>query len=72
MFCKATLVTVALGLLAAATPVVQNTNGVRIPLRERATLTKEDGTFDHDKAVLHNIQVHKYVSLLRAPPFPRF
>ena len=60
MFCKATLVSVALALLAAASPVVQ-TPGISIELGERSTLTRADGTFDHEKAILHNIAVHKYV-----------
>lgn len=60
MFCKASLVTVALALIAAASPVAQE-SGVSIPLAKRATLTNADGTFNHDKAVLHNIKTHKYV-----------
>ncbi|KAI0743998.1 acid protease [Daedaleopsis nitida] len=54
MFCKATLVTAALGLIASATPIL-NTNGVRIPIASRAALTSEDGIFDHDRAILLNI-----------------
>ncbi|KAI0792846.1 acid protease [Abortiporus biennis] len=52
MFCKATLVTVALALIAAANPIVQpEERGIRIPLEKRSTLTKSDGTFDHEKAI---------------------
>ncbi|KAI0923493.1 hypothetical protein AcV5_009022 [Taiwanofungus camphoratus] len=49
MFFKATLLTVSLGLLASATPVTRDT-GIRIPLHKRGSLTKADGTFDHDAA----------------------
>lgn len=60
MFCKASLVTVALALLASATPIAQpEAEGIRIPLGKRSSLTKADGTFDHEKAILHNIAVHK-------------
>ena len=58
MFCKATLISVALALLATASPVVQ-TPGVSIPLGERSTPTRADGTFDYDKAVLENIKTYK-------------
>ena len=61
MFCKATLVTVALALIAAATPIAHDETGVRIPLAKRGSLTKADGTFDHEKAILHNVKTHKYV-----------
>lgn len=60
MFCKASLVTVALALMASATPVAQP-EGIKIPIAKRASLTKADGTFDHEKAVLHNIAIHKSV-----------
>lgn len=49
MFCKTSLVAVALALLASANPIIRE-NGVTIPLRKRASLTKADGTFDHEKA----------------------
>ncbi|RPD62690.1 acid protease [Lentinus tigrinus ALCF2SS1-7] len=52
MFCKTTLITVALALFASASPIVRpSTTGVRIPLNKRGTLTNADGTFNHDKAV---------------------
>ena len=60
MFCKASLITVALALIASASPIVEET-GIRIPLAKRSSLTKADGTFDHEKAILHNIKTHKYV-----------
>ncbi|KAI0759837.1 acid protease [Trametes elegans] len=50
MFCKATLISVALALIAAASPVEQG--GISIPLTKRSTLTNQDGTFNHDKAIL--------------------
>lgn len=60
MFCKATLVTVALALLASAGPLVeQRSEPISIPLAKRSSLTKEDGTFNHDKAVLHNVKIQK-------------
>lgn len=61
MFCKASILTVALALLASASPIVEDT-GIRIPLEKRGTLTREDGTFNHEKALLHNIKTHKYAS----------
>ncbi|GJE96864.1 aspartic protease [Phanerochaete sordida] len=65
MFCKAALVSVALALLATASPVVQ-TPGTSIELGERSTLTRADGTFDHEKAILHNVKTHnKYQKSLR-------
>ena len=60
MFCKATLVTVALALLASATPIVeQRAEPIAIPLSNRSSLTKEDGTFNHEKAVLHAVKIQK-------------
>ena len=58
MFCKATLTSMALALLATANPITQ-TPGVRIPLRERSTLTRADGTFDYDRANLDYINTYK-------------
>ncbi|TFK45663.1 acid protease [Heliocybe sulcata] len=54
MFCKASLLTVALALVASATPVERDT-GIRIPLGKRASLTKADGTFDHDRAIVQTV-----------------
>lgn len=63
MFCKATLVTVALALLASASPLTeQRSEPIAIPLAKRSSLTKEDGTFNHDKAVLHAVRIQKSVS----------
>lgn len=65
MFCKASLLTVALALLASASPVVQD-SGIRIPLEKRGSLTRPDGTFDHEKALLHSVKTHnKYQNNLR-------
>ncbi|KAH9939219.1 aspartic peptidase domain-containing protein [Amylocystis lapponica] len=47
MFCKASLLTVALALLATASPVTQE-SGIRIPLAKRGSVTKTDGTVDRD------------------------
>ncbi|RDX54914.1 acid protease [Lentinus brumalis] len=54
MFCKATLLTVALGLMASATPITTK-QGVSIPLGKRSTLQNEDGTFNYDKAVIQTV-----------------
>ena len=56
MFAKASLLaTVTLAVLAAATPVAspakRENEGIAIPLRKRASLTKSNGVFDHDAAV---------------------
>ncbi|KAH8101206.1 acid protease [Cristinia sonorae] len=59
MFCKATLLTVALALAASATPVAREDEGVRIPLSKRVSLTKSDGSFDYDKAL---IQTYKTIN----------
>ncbi len=60
MFCKAALIPVALALIAAASPVAPG-EGVVIPLAKRSSLTNADGTFNHGKAILHNVKTHKYV-----------
>ncbi|PIL22787.1 transporter [Ganoderma sinense ZZ0214-1] len=49
MFCKATLFTVALALIASATPITPG--GVRIPLQKRGNLQNADGTFNHEAAI---------------------
>ncbi|KAI0666019.1 acid protease [Trametes maxima] len=51
MFCKASLITVALALVAAASPLQEKT-GIRIPLEKRSSLTNEDGTFNREKALV--------------------
>ena len=61
MFSKPALITVALALMAAATPIVQEETGVRIPLTKRGSLTNADGTFNHERAILQNIKTHKFV-----------
>jgi len=55
MFCKATLFSVALAVLAAATPVEQEAKGIIIPLAKRSSLTRADGTFNHEKAILQTV-----------------
>ncbi|EKM60319.1 uncharacterized protein PHACADRAFT_132810 [Phanerochaete carnosa HHB-10118-sp] len=65
MFCKATLISVALALLATASPVV-HAPGVKVALGERSTLTRADGTFDHEKAILDGVKTqNKYQRNLR-------
>ncbi|KAI0755204.1 acid protease [Daedaleopsis nitida] len=59
MFCKATLLAVALALVATASPVDTDhvfdpatpVTGVRIPIQKRGSLTNTDGTFNHDKTI---------------------
>ncbi|RDX50372.1 protease [Lentinus brumalis] len=54
MFCKTTLLTIALALLASqsVSHALHHANtGVRVPISKRGTLTNSDGTFNHDKAV---------------------
>ena len=46
---------------AMAGPVKRATSGVRIPLPKRDSLTKPDGTFDMEKAILQGIATKKYV-----------
>ena len=70
MFCKASLVTVALALMASATPVEKD-SGISIDLPKRASLTKADGTFDHEAAIMHNIKTHKFVGYIIALLFGR-
>ncbi|KAM5530525.1 hypothetical protein V8D89_015802 [Ganoderma adspersum] len=55
MFCKATLLTVALALMASASPVTTKT-GIRIPIEKRSSLTNADGTFNHDKAIIQTVK----------------
>ncbi|KAI0952451.1 hypothetical protein AcW1_004540 [Taiwanofungus camphoratus] len=55
MFCKVTSLTVALALLASASPIVQET-GIRIPLHKRGSLTNADGTFNRAKAIEQTIK----------------
>ncbi|THH23150.1 hypothetical protein EUX98_g8025, partial [Antrodiella citrinella] len=55
MFCKSSLITVALALLATASPIAQPepvAEGITIALPKRSSLTKADGTFDHDRAII--------------------
>ncbi|KAH9858927.1 acid protease [Lenzites betulinus] len=54
MFCKVSLVAVALALIAAASPTPDG--GISIPFVKRNSLTNADGTFNHEKAILATIQ----------------
>ena len=60
MFCKASLLTVALALIASATPIARDT-GIRIPLRKRTSFTLADGTVDRDAVARERVRVIKYV-----------
>ncbi|RPD62661.1 protease [Lentinus tigrinus ALCF2SS1-7] len=46
MFCKATLVALALSLLGSANPLERPISGVRIPLQKRSTMTNAKGVFN--------------------------
>lgn len=66
MFCKATLLTLALAFVASASPVehVHDASaatkiGVRIPIQKRGTLTNSDGTFNHARAVREIVKLKK-------------
>lgn len=67
MFCKATLLTVALAFVASATPISKQT-GISIPIEKRSTLTNEDGTFNHAKAVRESVKTAKSVAFLPLLP----
>lgn len=60
MFCKATLFSVALALIASASPIAQP-NGVRVALQKRGSLKNEDGTFNAEKVARELARVQKYV-----------
>ncbi len=60
MFCKATLFSVALALIASATPIAQP-SGVRIALEKRGSLKNGDGTFNAEKVARELVRVQKYV-----------
>lgn len=58
MFSKAILLTVALALIAEASPVTRDT-GIRIPLQKKApqTLKRADGTFDSERYAAQRARV---------------
>ncbi|PCH39030.1 acid protease [Wolfiporia cocos MD-104 SS10] len=56
MFCKASLLTVALALAASAIPIADDT-GIRIPLKKRSSLTRPDGSFDREAALRQQVKV---------------
>ncbi|KAH9948108.1 aspartic peptidase domain-containing protein [Amylocystis lapponica] len=65
MFSKTSLLTVALALVATASPITEET-GVRIPLHKRGSLTKADGTFDREAALRHRVRVqNKHVNNMK-------
>lgn len=57
MFCKHTLLPLALTLFVSGVPM-QDT-GARIALHRRGDLTSEDGIFNYDKAFRHSVRIHK-------------
>ena len=63
MFCKASLITVALALMASAGPIATlPKRGMAIPFQKRSSsLTNEDGTFNADKAKIETVKTIKYV-----------
>ena len=46
--------------LTTATVIKKHVPGVPIPLHKRSSLTKPDGTFNLEKAILQTIAVKKY------------
>ncbi|OBZ67135.1 Aspartic protease [Grifola frondosa] len=69
MFSKASLLTVALALLASATPLPMD-GGVRIPLQTRGSLTNANGTFNiekgiHERIKLENKHIQNLINLER-------
>lgn len=64
MFCKSTLLALALTLVASASPMAHEghhdaTPGVSIPVHKRNTLTNADGTFNHERAVREIVKTKK-------------
>ncbi|KAL0576810.1 hypothetical protein V5O48_005180 [Marasmius crinis-equi] len=57
MFCKTSMLVVALALVAAASPVanVKRSEGTAIPLRKRKTLTKVNGVFDLESYIQQTV-----------------
>ena len=60
MFCKATLITLALSLMASANPIVRGTTS--ISLAKRGGLTNADGTANVEKAINEITRQKKYVT----------
>ncbi|KAI9059506.1 acid protease [Trametes sanguinea] len=56
MFYKTALVTVALALLASASPLVKE-RGTPIPIVKRGSLTRPNGTFDAEKAIAARLKL---------------
>ena len=54
-YCITPLLTFTLASPAAASPVKKAASGVHIPLPKCDTLTKPDGTFDLEKAILQGV-----------------
>lgn len=52
------IVPLALILAASATPV-RESSGVSVPLAHRSSFVGEGGAFDHDKATLEKVRIHK-------------
>ncbi|PCH37777.1 acid protease [Wolfiporia cocos MD-104 SS10] len=64
MFCKASLLTVALALIASATPVTRDT-GIRIPVHKRS-VKNADGTVNRDAVIRDKVRMHnKHVRNLK-------
>jgi cathepsin D len=61
MFCKTPLFTITLALLATASPV-KKAGGIHVALSPPPTLTKLDGTFDLETAILHDVATQKYIA----------
>jgi cathepsin D len=58
MFNKSALllaVTLAISVAAGPAPAAPTKRGTAIPIAKRSSLTREDGVFDHDKAIASTI-----------------
>lgn len=58
MFLQPAIIAVALSLIAAATPVDPQNNGIVVPLQKRSSLTTEDGVFNYQAALKSMQRTH--------------
>lgn len=63
MLHKASFVVLALSLVSMGRVLTNNKTGHAIPLSPRATLMKDDGTFDHQNAIHQTYRTQKYVAV---------
>ncbi len=58
MFCRINLLVLAFSVVTFGKST-ETEVGIRIPLAPRGLLTKGDGTFDHQKAILQSYKTRK-------------